>query len=219
MAPHRSSAGSSAATLLVFGRGVVRAGDAWELTPSSLDRVAAAVRYVAVHAPGQTVRPRVIFTGGWPEASRGGAPPPAGAREGDLMLRAAAGTGLGDLADLYAETRSRSTLENLLHTVDDGLLAGLTFGPAYPLGLVSHTWHLPRVRFLVGKVLGLRGPALTDIPAAGEEDRDDRRLLLAARLSFLGARRGSTLLRRERRMVALSRLARQVRRARAHRRT
>jgi hypothetical protein len=214
----------SAQVLLVFGRGVTRSGEAWQLTPSGLARVAAAVRYVAAHSAGprsregvggpSLPRPRVIFTGGWAEASEGAAPPPAGAREGDLMLRAAAAAGLDGLADLHAETRSRSTLENLLHTREDGLLSGIAFGPAYPLGLVSHAWHLPRVRFLVGKVLGLRGEALVDVPATGGEEAGDRGLLMAARLGFLGARRGPTLLRRERRMVALARLADQVRRPR-----
>ena len=201
-----------AGVLLVFGRGVTRVGDAWELTASGVARVAAAVRYVAEHATAGAPRPRVVFTGGWPEASEGAAPPPAGAREGDLMLRAAVAAGLGDLADLYAETRSRSTLENLVHTARDGLLGGQPYGPAYPLGLVSHSWHLPRVRFLVGKVLGLRGEALVEVPATGGEEDGDRGLLLAARLGFLGARRGDTLLRRERRMVAMARFAGQVRR-------
>ncbi|MEV6634800.1 ElyC/SanA/YdcF family protein [Actinoplanes sp. NPDC051470] len=193
---------ASAGVLLVFGRGVVRTGDGWALTASGAARVAAAVEYVMEHA---SARPTVVFTGGWPEASEGAAAPPAGAREGDLMLRAALASGLGDRADLHAETRSRSTLENLLHTARDGLLGERPFGPAYPLGLVSHAWHLPRVRFLVGKVLGLRGDALVDVPAVGGEEAGDRGLLLAARLGFLGARRGDTLLRRERRMVALTR--------------
>ncbi|MEU7907418.1 ElyC/SanA/YdcF family protein [Actinoplanes sp. NPDC049118] len=205
---------SAARVLLVFGRGVVRTADAWELTPSSAARVDAVVRYIASHASPvlpDLSRPRVIFSGGWPEASTGAAPPPAGEREGDLMLRAARAAGLHEHADLYAETRSRSTLENLLHTVEDELLAGRAFGPAYPLGLVSHAWHLPRVRFLAGKVLRLRGAALVDVPATGGEDYGDRGLLLAARLGFLGATRGDALLRRERRMVAVARLTRQVR--------
>lgn len=203
-----------ARVLLVFGRGIVRTADAWELTPSSVARVDAVVRYVAkqgLPAEGRH-RARVIFSGGWPEASTGAAAPPVGQREGDLMLRAALAAGLQDHADLYAETRSRSTLENLLHTVEDELLAGQVFGPSYPLGLVSHAWHLPRVRFLAGKVLRLRGRALVDVPATGGEEAGDQGLLLAARLGFLGARRGAALLRRERRMVALARLAVQVRR-------
>ncbi|MET8147184.1 ElyC/SanA/YdcF family protein [Actinoplanes sp. NPDC049668] len=199
-----------ARVLLVFGRGVVRTGDAWELTPSSVARVDAVVRYVAAQASPGEIRPRVIFSGGWPEASEGAAAPPAGAREGALMLRAARAAGLHEHADLYAETRSRSTLENLLHTVEDGLLAGQVFGPSHPLGLVSHAWHLPRVRFLAGRVLRLRGAALVDVPATGGEEHGDRGLLLAARFGFLCARRGAALLRRERRMVAVAHLVRKL---------
>ncbi|MEU4236126.1 YdcF family protein [Actinoplanes sp. NPDC026619] len=192
----------TAEVLLVFGRGVRWTGDAWELTAAGAARVRAAMRYVAANAPH---RPRVIFTGGWPEASTGAAPPPPGAREGDLMLRAAIDAGLGAHADLHAETRSRSTLENLLRTVEDQLLEGYAFGAAHPLGLVTHDWHLPRARFLAGKVLGLRGAALLDVPATGGEHHNDRAALLAARLGLIGARRGRVLLRRERMMVALLR--------------
>jgi hypothetical protein len=202
---------TSASVLLVFGRGVTRAGDTWELTPASLARVTAAVDYVMTSDPAGPHRPRVVFTGGWPEASAGAEPPPLGNREGDLMLRAARDAGLADHADLHAETRSRSTLENLLHTVEDQLLGGYAFEPTHPLGLVSHPWHLPRVRFLAGKVLRLSGAALLDVPATGGEDDGDRGLLLASRIGFLGARHGTALLRRERRMVALARRAEQLR--------
>ncbi|GAA2658900.1 hypothetical protein Adu01nite_43340 [Paractinoplanes durhamensis] len=179
-------------------------GAGWALTPAGAARLHAAARYVRAHAPH---RPRVVFTGGWPEASTGAAPPPAGAREGDLMLRAARAAGLAAHADLYAETRSRSTLENLLHTVEDQLLDGYAFGAAHPLGLVTHDWHLPRVRYLAGKVLGLHGAALLDVPATGGEQHDDRGALLATRLGFLGARRGDVLRKRERLMVGLLRRA------------
>lgn len=174
----------------------------WELTPAGAARVRAAVAYVRAHAPH---RPRVIFTGGWPEVSAGAAAPPPGRREGDLMLRAALDAGLDAHADLRAETRSRSTLENFLHTVEDELLQGYEFGAARPLGLVTHQWHLPRVRFLAGKVLGLRGPALLDVPATGGEVHNDRGALLAARLGFLGARHSGALQRRERLLVGLLR--------------
>ncbi|WP_229074945.1 YdcF family protein [Actinoplanes sp. DH11] len=195
---------ASAAVLLVFGRGVHRARHGWDLTGESLERVRAAQRYVVEHATGPD-RPRVIFTGGWAEAADGAERPPDGEREGDLMLRAAVADGFDARADLHAETRSRSTLENLLHTVQDGLLAGYEFDARHPLGLVTHGWHLPRVRFLAGKVLGLRGPALLDIPARGGEPHDERLVLLAARLGFLGTRRPEVLLRRERRLVTLLR--------------
>ncbi|GIE93364.1 hypothetical protein Ari01nite_08290 [Paractinoplanes rishiriensis] len=203
-----------ATVLLVFGRGVVRTDDGFALTAASTARVLAAAAYVRAHEPffARAAAPRIVFTGGWPEASEGTAPPPAGAREGDLMLAAAQSAGLGDHADLHAETRSRSTLENLLHTVEDRLLSGYGFGATRPLGLVSHAWHLPRVRFLAGKVLGLRGPALLDVPATGGEDHNDRGALLAARFGFAGVRRAHHLLRRERRMVAVLRATEQLRR-------
>jgi DUF218 domain-containing protein len=186
--------------LLVFGRGVVRAGDGgYALTPASAARVQAAVDY-----PGRPAR--IIFTGGWAEACAGAEEPPAGCREGDLMLRQARAAGLDRYADLRAENRSRSTLENLLHTASDGLLDGFTFTAAQPLGLVSHVWHLPRVRFLAGKVLGLPGAALLDVPVTGETAPALWRAThVAARLGFLGVRDGQRLLRRERVMVALAR--------------
>lgn len=203
-----------ATVLLVFGRGLVQAGDHYELTPAGSSRVRAAVAYVAAHETAFAeagAAARIIFTGGWPEASEGMAPPPAGACEGDLMLREAYAAGLERHVHLYAETRSRSTLENLLHTAADGLLDGYTFDAAHPLGLVSHAAHLRRIRLLAGKALGLRGPALRDVPAAGP-DGSDRLALLTARIGFLGACDATHLLRRERRIVALFRALRKVRR-------
>jgi hypothetical protein len=198
-----------ATVLLVFGRGVARTREGYALTPASEARVRTAVAYVAAHrsAFARAEAPRIILTGGWPEASAGTASPPPGAREGDLMLHAAREAGLDRHADLHAETRSRSTLENLLHTVEDALLSGYDFGPHHPLGLVSHAWHLPRVRFLAGKVLALRGEALLDVPTHDAEARNDRFALLAARLGFLGCREATGLLRRERGMVATRRFA------------
>lgn len=196
-----------ARVLLVFGRGVVRTESGFSLTAAGAARVRAATDYVAAFAGGGRIR--VVFTGGWPEASSGAAAPPIGAREGDLMRQAASAAGLDEHADLYAETRSRSTLENLLHTVEDGLLDGFTFDARNPLGLVTHAWHLPRVRFLAHRVLGLTGAALHDVPAHGGEVHDDRGALLVARLGFLGART-DRLLHRERGMVAVGHLARRV---------
>lgn len=204
-----------ATVLLVFGRGLVRAGDHYELTPAGSARVRAASAYAAAHEAafaGAGAGARIVFTGGWPEASEGMPPPPAGAREGDLMLREASAAGLDRHAHLYAETNSRSTLENLLHTAADGLLDGYTFDAAHPLGLVSHAAHLRRIRLLAGKALGLRGPALRDVPATGA-DGNDRLALLTARIGFLGARGGAQLIRRERRIVALFRALRKARRS------
>lgn len=206
-----ATAAPTATVLLVFGQGVTHDGERHLLTAGSAARVRAAVDYVEARrqdftrAAEQHERPRIVFAGGWAEASAAAACPPAGSREGDLMLDQARAAGLDRHAELCCETRSRSTLENLLHTVEDGLLAGHDFSPSHPLGLVSHGWHLPRVRFLAGKVLGLRGAALLDVPAAGGEPagrwRSERVVRLAARLCFLGACSPEDLLRRERRWV------------------
>jgi hypothetical protein len=214
-------ASTTALVLVVFGRGVLAARDGYALTAASAARVQAAVDYVAAHAgafaaafaaaPEGGAPPRIVFAGGWAEACEGAPAPPAGCREGDLMLRWARAAGLDRYAELRAETRSRSTLENLLHVRRDGLLADRAFDRDRPLGLVSHPWHLPRVRFLAGKVLRLRGPALRDVPACGGEVprgwRSERALLLASRLCFAGAPDAAALLRRERRLVAAVRRA------------
>lgn len=205
-----------ATVLLVFGRGVVDAGGRFTLTPAADARVRAAVRYAdahretfaAAHARGEA---RIVFTGGWPEARDGAAQPPAGCREADLMLRAALAENLDRYADLRVETGSRSTLENLLHTARDGLLDGYAFTPHRPLGLVSHADHLPRIRIFAGRVLGLRGAALLDVPATGGEVPDGRRsepvARVVARLGYLGVRDPAGLLRRERRLVGWLRRA------------
>jgi uncharacterized SAM-binding protein YcdF (DUF218 family) len=205
----------TATTLLVLGRGVRPAPGGWSLTADSAARVRAAAGYAARHedafarAAVQGVRPRVVFSGGWAEAGEGAPEPPAGSREGDLMLRAARAAGLDRHADLVAETRSRSTLENLVHTVEDGLLDGRTFSARHPLGIVTHPWHLPRARYLAGRVLGLRGAALLDVPAFGGDAplTAERVARLAARLGFLGVRDGAGMLRRERWLVAALRRA------------
>ena len=201
--------------LVVFGRGVQLAGGRWSLTPGSAERVHAAVAYVLDRrdeygAGGRT--PRVIFTGGWAGAAEGAVQPPDGSCEGDLMVRAALAAGLGAVAELRAETRSRSTLENLLHVAEDGLLTGYDFTARRPLGLVTHPWHLPRVRFLAGKVLGVRGAALTDVPGpGGGRRRAEWAVYLAARLCFLGVRDAAGLRRRERTVTRLTRMARRLR--------
>ncbi len=193
--------------LLVFGRGVIGAGEHYTLTPASAARVQAAADYAVAH-PGVS---RIIFSGGWAEATEGAEQPPAGWREGDLMLREAQAAGLDRDADLRAETRSRSTLENLVHTVEDGLLDGYAFDAVHPLGLVSHREHLPRIRLLAARVLALSAGALLDVPARGGETplpwRSERTARIIARLGFLGARDPAGLLRRERRMVATLRRA------------
>ncbi|MBY8870609.1 YdcF family protein [Micromonospora sp. PLK6-60] len=216
----------TALVLVVFGRGVHRAGDRYALTPASLARVDAAAAHIAAHeaafrhAARHGRPPRIVFTGGWSEAGEGAPAPPPGSREADLMWRAARAAGLHRYADLRVENRSRSTLENLVHTAGDGLLAGWQFDAARPLGIVSHAGHLPRIRLLAGRVLGLRGPALLDVPATGGEPPGaagaERVARLACRLAYLGVGDHAALIRRERAMVAALRRARRwgvVRRA------
>lgn len=205
----------TALALVVFGRGVRCVDGGYALTPASVARVRAAVDYVHAHescflrARAGGRRPRIVFAGGWAEACEGASPPPTGSREGDLMLREARDADLDRYADLRAETRSRSTLENLVNAVEDGLLSGVDFDARRPLGIVSHAWHLPRVRFLAGKVLGLHGPALLDVPVGGPVGggRSERAARLASRLAFFGVGDGPALLRRERTMVAALRRA------------
>ncbi|MEV8507028.1 YdcF family protein [Actinoplanes sp. NPDC051475] len=212
----------TATVLLVFGRGVARSGGgAYVLTPGSAARVRAAADYVARHreafrrAAAEGRPARIVFSGGWAEASEGAAEPPAGSREGDLMLREALAAGLHRYADLHAETRSRSTLENVVHVAAEGLLPP----GSEPLGLVSHAWHLPRIRYLTAKVLGLRGADLVDVPAGGGDDdgsrRGERLAHLVSRTCLLGVRDHAALVRRERRMVAWLRRAERALRRRA----
>ncbi|MFI7598079.1 YdcF family protein [Actinoplanes sp. NPDC049681] len=207
----------TATVLLVFGRGVTRSGDDYVLTPGSAARVRAAADYVARHsaafrrAAAEGRPARIVFSGGWAEASLGAAEPPPGSREGDLMLREALAAGLDRWADLHAETRSRSTLENIVHVAAEGLLPP---GSA-PLGLVSDAWHLPRIRYLTAKVLGLRGADLIDVPAAGDGDGSERLAYLVSRVCLFGVRDPGALVRRERRMVAWLRRAERALRRRA----
>ena len=198
--------------LVVFGGGLQKSLGGYELSPLSMARVQTAANHVARAG----AKPLIIFTGGWAEAARGDPEPPPGNREADLMLRHAQALDLDARATLIAESTSRSTLENLLHIA--GLLDGQHFDAAHPLGLVSHAWHLPRARFLAGKVLGLRGPALLDIPvttgALAPAGISPRLRHLAARLGYLRARRPAPRLRRERRIVAVARKVERFRRRR-----
>ncbi|MFI7428162.1 YdcF family protein [Micromonospora sp. NPDC049836] len=202
----------TATVLLVFGCGVVADGHGHRLTAEGEARTRAAVAYVTAHAAEfrRAALPRVVFTGGWPLGSPEAACPPAGCREAELMLARARAAGLDRYADLHAETRSRTTLQNLVHTVEDGLLAGHEFDPARPLGLVSHPWHLPRIRFLAGKVLRLSGAALLEVAAAdtatGRARRRERAIRAAARLGYLGVHTPAGLLRRERGIARSARL-------------
>ncbi|MGC5330450.1 YdcF family protein [Micromonospora sp. DT62] len=199
--------------LLVFGCGVHRVDGQWMLTPASAARVDTAVAYVtaneSVYRTGaaRIPRPRVVFSGGWPGRHRCEDRPPAGCCEGDLMLSRARAAGLGRYADLRSETRSTSTLENVWYAVEDGLLADFDFDPRQPLGLVSHPWHLPRVRFLTARLLRLPTGAMLNIPVPDATTAgpswSPRVLHTAARLCLLGARDPAALLRRERRLLTL----------------
>lgn len=191
----------AADTLLVFGRGVTAAGDGrYRLSDDSLARVAAAVEYMTRFAPR-----RVVFTGGW-ALSDGPAGPPVGFREADLMLAAVHEAGVAGGVDLLAENRSRSTLENVLHTVEDRLLGDRSFTHERPLGIVSHRWHLPRVRYLIGKVLRIRGAALVDVPVLGScAPWSERVVAVGSRLCFVGSADPVVLRRRERLLARLGR--------------
>ena len=195
---------------MVFGNGVVAAGGGYELSTGSAARVRTALAYAETYArefDRAGAAARIVFSGGWAHARQGAPPPPEGCREGDLMLQAARAAGLDRYAGLRAECRSRSTLENFLHTAEDGLLGGYAFDARRPLGVVTHAWHLPRVRYLAGKVLGLRGRSLLDVPAAGPETGGayEYALRFAARVWFCGAREPAALRRREERVVGLIR--------------
>ncbi|GAA2631555.1 hypothetical protein GCM10010399_74780 [Dactylosporangium fulvum] len=207
-----------ATVLLVPSRGSENDGSGYRLSPESAARVDAAVGHVLANrevfaGAAAKGRPgRIVFSGGWAEAAAGQAAPPPGSREADLMLRRAAGaavdgTPLGDRVELIAESESRSTLENLLLTRGEGLLDGHEFTPGTPLGLVCHRRHLPRVRFLAKKVLGLPDRCLQPILAPGSDARSnptpETLLFLTARLLFLGTSDEATVLRRERRLVHL----------------
>jgi hypothetical protein len=203
----------------VFGRGLTSDAGRYELTPASTARVRAAADYVTAHEADfaramAAGRPRrIVFSGGWPEASQGAAAPPPGSREGDLML-ASAGH-LASLADLRAEGESRSTLENLVNSAP--LLDGVVFSAAEPLGIVAHPGHLRRVRYLARKVLGLRDEQILDVPAResvdGASRLTERAAEVVSRLSFLGADDPATLVTRERRTVATLRRVERLRAA------
>ncbi|WP_349877294.1 YdcF family protein [Micromonospora sp. HUAS YX12] len=88
-----------------------------------------------------------------------------------------------------------------------GLLGAAEFTAQRPLGLVSHPWHLPRVRLLAARVLGLSGPALADVPVTAPDPvpvRRERAARAFSRIGFLGVRTPEASLRRER---ALTRAA------------
>ncbi|SCG42244.1 YdcF family protein [Micromonospora humi] len=192
-----------ATVLLVFGRGVVADGGDYRLTAESVARTRAAIGYVRAHAAEFRAAPdaRVVFTGGWPHGPAGAPDPPAQHREGELMRALARDAGLDGYARLDAETRSRTTLQNLALTVQDGLLDAARFTPTHPLGLVSHPWHLPRIRLLARRALGLRGADLVDVPVTGPDPvpaRRERAARVACRLGYLGLRTPEALLRRER---------------------
>lgn len=204
----------TATVLLVFGRGVVADDHGYRLTAEGVARTRAAVAYVRAHAAEFRAAPdaRVVFTGGWPHGPAGAPDPPTGCREGELMRALARDAGLDAYARLDAETRSRTTLQNLALTVQDGLLGAAGFTPARPLGLVSHPWHLPRIRLLAARALGLRGAQLLDVPVTGPDAVPagrERAARVACRIGYLGLRTPEALLRRER---GLTRAAHRVER-------
>ncbi|MET7470958.1 YdcF family protein [Micromonospora sp. NPDC005222] len=201
-----------ATVLLVFGRGVTAGDGGYRLTAESVARTEAAVAYVRAHAEAfrRTPGARVVFTGGWPHGPAGEPAPPPGFREAELMRALAREAGLDAYARSAAETHSRTTVQNLAHTVQDGLLGTTEFTARRPLGLVSHPWHLPRVRLLAARVLGLSGPALVDVPVTAPDPvpvRRERAARALSRIGFIGVRTPEASLRRER---ALTRAAERV---------
>jgi hypothetical protein len=86
------------------------------------------------------------------------------------------------------------------------LLGDGAFTSARPLGIVSHGWHLPRVRYLIGKILRIRGAALLDVPVVeGAAPWSERMLAVGSRLCFLGCADPVALRRRERLVTRLGR--------------
>ena len=106
------------------------------------------------------------------------------------MLREARAGGLHRYADLRAESRSRSTLENLLHTSADGLLDVPASGGEAPL-----PWRSERAARVIAR-LGLLGA------------RDPGALLRRERRMVASLRRAEGLLRNPPKELPGSRAAR-----------
>jgi uncharacterized SAM-binding protein YcdF (DUF218 family) len=201
-----------ATNLIVFGRGLRKDGSTGEvsLTEPARARVVAAHRYIADHASTfircdrEGVRGRIVFSGGWPGAAAGMAPPPVEQREGALMQAYFAELGEVPPLDVQVETRSDSTLENALCVQEEGCFADRSFGPGNPLGLVAHEGHLARVDYFIRKVLRLPADAVLPVPAAGPDTFaavPERQALLMARFVCFGARTPQALRRRHRWLV------------------
>lgn len=199
---------SVATDLIVFGRGLERTDDAYQLTEAARLRVQTAMAYLRTHAQVfQERHGRIVFSGGWAGAAEGLAPPPAAFREGTLMLRLAQSlAGPQDGAELLAETESDSTLENALWVHELGFFDGVEFGPERPLGLVAHEGHLQRAEYFTRKVFGLPRGHLRLIRVEGPDHcahgLSERRTLTVSRIACFGARTPASLRARHRLMTA-----------------
>jgi DUF218 domain len=198
--------------IIVFGRGH-EPGRVDRLSVAGLARVGRVAEYVAAHAGSfAEQRARIVFSGGWAQAA--GAvrqAPPVELREGNLMAAAAReltvhGRPLAEYADLYVESSSASTLENVLLVQDAGFFADAAHDELNPLGLVAHAGHVERAAYYCRKVFGLRQSALLLILAVGDDQLSaglpEPVMNAATRLACLGARSPQALRRRERWLCA-----------------
>mgnify|MGYP002620478006 FL=1 len=115
-----------------------------------------------------------------------------------------------DGIDCRVETRSRSTLENVVFSFN-GPLRDFTFNRWNPIGIVSGRQHLERIRYLIKKVTGLPNDAIVGIGAReGGTWRDSATeyvIRLISRIVYAGVSDPRVLLRRERILVRLTRRA------------
>jgi DUF218 domain len=191
--------------LIVFGRGLDRAGSGFVLSESSRARVEAAISYIADRSDRFLARRgTVVFSGGWPGAAEGLPPPPGEFREGALMLQLARERlpSVHKYASLYAETESDSTLENCLRVKEAGIFRGVEFTPDNPLGLVAHQGHMDRAEYFTRRVFRLQRRCVRRIFAAGQDrlsgDRPEETMLRLTRIACFGAHSASGLRARHR---------------------
>lgn len=207
---------SVAVNIIVFGRGLVQNDTAYQLTRSSAERVDALLAYVNQHENIFIRRHgRVAFSGGWPGAGQSLEKPPESFREGVLMLKRAnaaniSGNSLARYAEIFSESESDSTLENVLRIKEAGYFNDISFSADNPLGLVAHKAHLKRIEHLACKVFGLPRHAVMRIVSPGADRASsgipEDLILQVTRITFAGASDADALRRRQRILVALNHL-------------
>jgi len=205
-----------ATNIIVFGRGLSRDGAGYQLTHASAARVEALLAYVDQNRDSfGGRRGNVVFSGGWAGAGQDLERPLERFREGALMLDLAkaadtAGRRLARYAELYSETESDSTLENVLRIKEAKYFQNIVFSAGDPLGLVAHKKHLKRIDYLTRKVFKLPRHAVVHIVASGVDKTSSRIpesfILLVTRLTFMGADDVNVLRRRQRILIALNRI-------------